>query len=224
MSLGDIFKKPSVQAALVGALGGIAPKLIAFIPGFFNNVFPSGGAIIGMAVLAVLGAAIVAIYNEPSLHKALVLGAGAPAILGTLTANVANFNSSAATSFLNVPFASVAEARPETPADTIRIIISENASPYKLNSIWLYTDSKTTLQYQQNGDTLVAPVPQNTQELWICLPGDGSKLAVPISDILKSKCVHLRISQDKVVRDFWKTLGDVNLPKYKIENIGGGKP
>lgn len=42
MSLGDIFKKPSVQAALVGALGGIAPKLIAFIPGFFNNVFPSG--------------------------------------------------------------------------------------------------------------------------------------------------------------------------------------
>ena len=94
MGISDILKKTSTQAVLVGAFGGIAPNLIELIPKLFSNVFPSFGTIFGLILLAIIGAVVVFIYKEESLQKALVLGAGAPAILATLTANVVNPNQS----------------------------------------------------------------------------------------------------------------------------------
>jgi hypothetical protein len=82
----DFWKKPLVQASLIGAFGGMAPKLIELIPKLFSNILPSSGQLLGFALLALIGGVVVVVYKEDNFQKALILGAGAPAILATLTA------------------------------------------------------------------------------------------------------------------------------------------
>lgn len=224
MGISDILKKTSTQAVLVGAFGGIAPNLIELIPKLFSNIFPSFGTIFGLILLAIIGAVVVFIYKEESLQKALVLGAGAPAILATLTANVVNPNQSGSAFLLDVSYFSVARAQVPSSNDTIRFVIHDNASPYKLNAMWLRADSKTIEKYQQNGDTLTVQVPQDTKEIRLDLPTDGTSIVLPASEISKSKHVNLGITEDKDKHDFWKTFGNINLPKYKIEKVEKEKP
>ncbi len=219
MGVSDILKKTSMQAVLVGAFGGIAPNLIELIPKLLSNVFPSLGTILALILLAIIGAVVVFIYKEKSLQKALVLGAGAPALLATLTANVVNPNHSGSASLLDVSFFSVARAQVPSSNDTIRFVIHNNASPYKLNAMWLRADSKTVEKYQQNGDTLTVQVPQETKEIRLDLPVEGTGLVIPASEISKSKDVNLGITEDKNTHDFWKAFGNIDLPKYKIEKV-----
>jgi len=219
MSKSDLLKRTSFQAVLVGAFGGIAPKLIELIPQLFNNVFPSPGYILALTLLAIIGAVVVFVFKEDSLQKALVLGAGAPAILATLTANVVNPNHSGSISLLDVSCISAAQAQTPVPNDTINFVIHANASPYRLNAIWLRADSKTIQQYQQNGDTLTVRFPQETKEIRVDLPAEGTPFVMPASEIPKNKHVDLEITEDKNVHDFWKTFGNVTLPKYKIEKV-----
>ena len=222
MGISDILKRTSIQAVLVGAFGGIAPKLIELIPQLFNNVFPSLGYILALTLLAIIGAIVVFVYKEKSLQKALVLGAGAPAILATLTANIVNPNHSGAISMLDISFVASAQAQTSNPKDTIKFVIRNNASPYRLNSLWIRADSKTIEQYQQSGDTLTVQIPQNAKELCLDLPAEGTSFVLPASEIPKSKHIDLGITADKNTRDFWKVFGNVNLPKYKIETVEKG--
>ena len=90
--------------------------------------------------------------------------------------------------------------------------------------MWLRADSKTIEKYQQNGDTLTVQVPQDTKEIRLDLPTDGTSIVLPASEISKSKHVNLGITEDKDKHDFWKTFGNINLPKYKIEKVEKEKP
>jgi hypothetical protein len=90
--------------------------------------------------------------------------------------------------------------------------------------MWLRADSKTIEKYHQSGDTLTVQVPQDTKEIRLDLPTEGTSLVIPASEIPKSKDVNLGITEDKNTHDFWKAFGNVNLPKYKIEKVEKGKP
>ena len=223
MTISDFLKNTFFQAALVGAFGGMAPKLIELIPKLFNNVFPSSGYVLALVLLAIIGAIVVLVYKEQSLQKALVLGAGAPAIIATLTANVVNQNPAGVLSLLNVSVVSVAHAQPATRMDTLRFVVMHNASPYKLNALWLRADAKNVDQYQQYGDTLMVPIPQDTKEVRVNLPGETQSFIVPASDIPKNKHIHINIIDNKNTRDFWKTFGNVNLPQFKIDKVESEK-
>ncbi len=219
MGITDFMKKNTVQAVLVGAFGGMAPKGIEVISQLFKDLFPSSQCLLGLVLLGVIGAIIVMVYGEKSLQRALMLGAGAPAIFGTLTAHVANPDAPSSSFLFDVHIVSTAYAQPITGTDTVKFVIKENASPYQLNALWIRSDSQTIKQYLQVGDTLFVPIPRNSAQIRINLPGEGQGFVISTSEVLGRKQIYLRISDEKGARDFWKTFGNVNLQRYKISII-----
>ena len=99
-----------LQASLIGAFGGVTPKLIEMIPKLFSNILPSIGQLLGLALLAMIGGVVVVIYKEKNFQKALMLGAGAPAILATLTAQAVAPNQTGLLFPVNVSVVSAAYA------------------------------------------------------------------------------------------------------------------
>jgi hypothetical protein len=223
--LTDFMKKPVVQASLIGAFGGIAPKLIEITQQLYNNQFPTRGNYWALVLLAIMGAVVVIIYKEDNLQKALMLGAGAPAIIATLIAHGAVSGSpTTLIPIIHNPFYSVAYAQDIPQKNTLKFIIKNNKSPYKLNALWLRADSKTIEEYQQHGDTVTVAVPGDTKELRVDLPEQSAGLELPNSSITKNKTIHLEITTDQDAHDFWKTFGNVNTPKYKIDTVEEKKP
>ena len=209
-------KKPIVQAVCIGAFGGMSPKLIELVPRLFANVFPSVGTLLGLFLLAVIGGIVVRVYKELDLKKALVLGAGAPAILATLTAQavVPNIQSLVLPISASIMSSAFAQSAGEM---TVRIVVTKNESPYALNSLWIRADSKTISVYSIQGDTLLVSIPKSTNELRFDFPDQNSGLAVPISETFKTNVMRISITNNKQTKDFWETFGNKRLSQYKIE-------
>lgn len=216
-TLTDFLKKPLLHGVLIGAFGGTAPKLIEMIPKLFNNIFPSSGHLIALALLALIGGVIVLVYKEENLQKALILGAGAPALLATLTAQAVNPGQSQA--FLPFEFSIVATAYAQSPETqtTVKFIFKQNESPYRLNKLWIRADKQTIEKYSTKEDTLIVSIPAQTKEVQIVLPEQHAYFTVQGSELLLTKIMELNIVNDQQTKDFWETFGNKEVPKYKIE-------
>lgn len=212
-------KKPIVQASLIGAFGGMAPKLIEIIPKLFANVYPSSGQLLGLSLLACIGGVIVLVYKEANFQKALILGAGAPAILATLTAQAVAPKQSGFLLPNTISFFSAAYAQTVSADRTMRFVITPNESPYKLNALWLRADATTIDKYKIESDTVIFSIPISVKEIRVDLPAQGGSIVLPVSELLKSKIVHLKITNDQQTKDFWETFGNAKVAGYKIERI-----
>src|SRR6185436_17076723 len=113
-------KNQVLIAALVGGFGGLAPSLIKLIPGLFDNQLPSSGTMIALAVLAVIGVVTVAIFGEKDLRKALVLGAGAPAMIASLTTAAISPTS---TGEASIGMLQTAYAQPQARQQRVKLVI-----------------------------------------------------------------------------------------------------
>lgn len=211
----SFLKNPSIQAVCIGAFGGMAPKLIELVPKLFANVYPSGGTFIGLFLLALIGGVVVKVYKELDLKKALVLGAGAPAILATLTAQAVAPNTQAFFAPFGESIVSSALAQ-STGEKLIRIVVVKNESPYALNSLWIRADSKTISSYAIHGDTLVVPIPQSATELRFDLPDQGSWMSAAVSDLSRANPSRISIVNNKQTRDFWETFGNKRISQFAI--------
>jgi hypothetical protein len=216
-TLSDLLKKPLLHGVLIGAFGGMAPKIIDMIPKLFNNIFPSAGHLLALSLLALIGGVAVVIYKETDLKKAFVIGAGAPAILATLTAQAVAPTQT--TGFLPLQFSVVETAYAQTADETgtIRFVITQNESPYALNKLWIRADGVTIGKYMTKNDTIIVPYPRGTKEIQISLPEQGFQYTVPGADLQSSVPILLRIVNDQQTKDFWETFGNKSIPKYKIE-------
>ena len=211
-------KKAVLQASLIGAFGGMAPKLIEMIPRLFANVYPSSGQLLALVILAFIGGVIVLVYKEENLQKALILGAGAPAIIATLTAQAV-----APTSGLllpvNVSFASTAFAQTKAADSVARFVFTQNESPYKLNALWIRADATTIEQYKIVGDTVVVSVPPAAKEIRIDLPAQGKGFVLSASELVKSNTMRLKIINNRQTKDFWETFGNAKVAEYRIVRV-----
>ena len=219
-TISDIFKKPLVQAALVGAFGGMAPRLIELVPKLFNNIYPSNGYLLALAILALIGGIITAVYKEKDLKRALVLGAGAQAIIGTLAAQAVAPAQKGILLPFGISIVSTVYAQENSQNDTVKFVIKRNESRFKLNDLWIRADSKTIDNYKLNKDTLIVPIPANIKELSIDLPSDCESLKLSDSVVSGKKLMQLEIINDQDRRDFWQTLGNANVPRYRIKEVG----
>ncbi len=210
-------KKPIVQTSLIGAFGGMAPKLIEMIPKIFANDYPSAGQLLALALLAFIGGVIVLVYKEGNFQKALILGAGAPAILATLTAQAVAPIQSGSLFPNTISFFSTAFAQTVSVDTTVRIVITQNESPYKLNALWLRADRITIDKYRIKSDTLIFSLPLSAKEIRFDLPAQGGSIVLPVSELLKAKIVHLKITNDQQTKDFWETFGNAKVAGYRIE-------
>jgi len=213
----EFLKKPLVQASLIGAFGGMAPKIIELVPKLFENIYPSTGHLIALAILASIGGIIVLVYKEENFQKALILGAGAPAIIATLTTQAVAPKQADFILPFNFSFIAAAYAQSPSENDTIKFVVTQNESSFKLNSLWFRADSVTLDDYKQKGDTVIVYYPKDTKELRIDLPSQGRNLTIPVSELSKVKILNLKIFNDQQTKDFWETFGNKSIPKYKIE-------
>ena len=213
----DFFRKPLVQASIIGAIGGITPKLIEILPQLFKNTFPPHGYLYGLIILAFIGAVIIVVYKEENFQKAFILGAGAPALIATLTAQaVAPTKQTAAlVSPFQFSFTAEAFAQEQPRTDTVHIVVGKNESPYKLNSLWIRAGEQT-LQYKNKGDTVTVVYPTDAQEIKIDLPEQGESLVLPRTT-QRNKTVEVKISNDADRKGFWKAFGGADVPQYRIE-------
>ena len=212
-------KKPIMQAVCIGAFGGMSPKLIELVPKLFVNIYPSGGTLLGLLLLAVIGAVIVRIYKELDLTKALVLGAGAPAILATLTAQAVAPNTQAFFVPFEASIVSTVFAQSGEGEKTIRLVVVKNESPYALNSLWLRADGVTVQKYRLDGDTLFVPVSQAVGTLRVDLPSQGGGLELSVAQLLASKNTKLAIVGNRATKDFWETFGNKKVAEFRLEKI-----
>jgi hypothetical protein len=210
-------KNPMLQASLIGAFGGMTPKLIGMIPKLFSNIFPTSGQLLGLALLAMIGGVVVVIYKEKNFQKALILGAWAPAILATLTAQAVVPNDAGFLFPINISVLSTAYAQPIGADTTVRLVFIHNESPCRLNALWLRADTRTIPQYTVEGDTVIVSIPSSTKELRVDLPAQAAGLVLPVAEIVKSKCFQLKITSQQLTKDFWDTFGNVKVPGYTIE-------
>ncbi len=206
-----------LQASLIGAFGGVTPKLIEMIPKLFSNILPSIGQLLGLALLAMIGGVVVVIYKEKNFQKALMLRAGAPAILATLTAQAVAPNQTGLLFPVNVSVVSAAYAQPIGAGITVRLVFVHNDSPCRLNALWLRADTRTIPQYIVEGDTVVVSIPLSAKELRVDIPAQAAGLVLPVSDIARSKYIRLKITSRQLTKDFWDTFGNVNIPGYTME-------
>jgi hypothetical protein len=210
-------KNPMFQAVLIGAFGGVTPKLIEMIPKLFSNIYPSTGQLLGLTLLALIGGVIVFIYKEKNFQKALILGAGAQAILATLTANAVAPNQTGLLFPPDISIVSRAYAQPVDTAATIRLVFVQNQSPCRLNALWLRADTGTIQHYTVEGDTIIVAVSLSAKELRVDLPPQATGIVFSVEELMKSKCFRLRIKSRQMVKDFWETFGSVQTPAYTIE-------
>lgn len=210
-------KKPVVQASLIGAFGGMAPKLIEMIPKLFSNIFPSSGQLLALALLALIGGVVVVIYKEKNFQKALILGAGAPAILATLTAQAVAPNQTGFIIPTNFSVMASAYAQPPDTIITVRFVFVHNDSPCRLDALWLRAGSTTIQHYKVEGDTVIVPFSSSAQEIRLDYPGEAIGLVLPSAELMKSKYFRLKIVSNKRAKDFWETFGNVKTPAYAIE-------
>jgi hypothetical protein len=215
----NFLKKPLLHGVLIGAFGGMAPKIIEMIPKLFNNIFPSSGHLLALALLALIGGIIVLVYKEENLQKALILGAGAPALLATLTAQAVAPSQTQMLLPFNVSIVATAYAQLAEVSKPIKFVFQQNESPYSLNRLWIRADNTTIKKYTVQNDTLVVTLPVGTKEVRIDLPEQGQPFLIPVSELLTSTTVKLKIVSDQQTKDFWETFGNKNIPKYKIEKI-----
>lgn len=213
----ELLKKPLLHGVLIGAFGGMAPKIIEMIPKLFNNIFPSAGHILALTLLALIGGIIVLVYKEENLQKALILGAGAPALLATLTAQAVAPSQTPALFPFEFSIVSIAYAQETEENITAKIVIKQNDSPYNLNKLWIRADGVTIGKYSTKGDTLIVSLLKTTKELQITLPEQGYTVSVSGAELQSSKTVELRIVNDQQTKDFWETFGNKSIPKYRIE-------
>lgn len=211
----SFWKNPLFHAVLIGAVGGMSPKLIELVPELFANKLPSLGVYLGLALLAFIGAIAVLVSKETELRKALILGAGAPALIGSLAATGLTTTQAV---ILPANFSLIAEAHAQTtPRDTvIRFIIQQNQSPYQSNALWIRADDET-INYWTKGDTVLVKVPTDAKELRVGLPAQSVDAKVKLNEFDTSGTVHLKISDQQQTSDFWKTFGGKQVPNYKIE-------
>lgn len=212
-----ILKAPLFHAALIGAFGGMAPKMIEMIPRLFNNVFPSAGHIAGLALLAMIGGVIVLVYKEVNLQKALILGAGAPAILASFTAQAIAPSSASAWEPFSFSFASTAYAQPAERSSTAIFVFTKNESPYRLNALWIRADGMTIQKYFVKEDTVIVPLPPGIREVRIDLSPEGERFVLPVSDVQHSSVMKLNIVNNQRAKDFWETFGGKTIPQFRIE-------
>lgn len=216
-TLSDFFKKPLLHGMLIGAFGGMAPKLIEMIPKLFNNIFPSAGTMLALLLLALIGGIIVIVYKEVNLQKALILGAGAPALLATLTAQAVAPSQSPAMFPFGFSIVATVYAQSGSDAVTASFVITQNESPYTLNRLWIRADGVTIGKYTTKNDTLTVSFPKTTKQLQITLPEQSASFNVAADDLHSAKTIILRVVNDQQAKDFWETFGNKSIPKYKIE-------
>ena len=215
-------KKPLFHAFLIGAFGGMAPKIIEIVPKLLENVFPTTGHYVAFTLLGMMGGIIVIVYKEVNLQKALVLGAGAPALIAALTTQAIGPKTTETQALIH-PFSIsiMAEAYAQEPSrtDNVRMIFEQNQSPYELNKLWIRADGKTIGQYWKTGDTLIVKVPQGTKEIRLDFPNrsKGEGMVIPLSSFGASGTIRLRIVNQKDKQGFWQTFGNVSVPEYSIE-------
>ncbi len=217
-ALVNFFKRPIVQATIIGAFGGMAPKLVDLVPKLFANQFPSMGMIYGFLLLALFGAIIIIVYHEENLQKALILGAGAPALISALISQAApTQNASGYFLPFNISIVSTAYAQEQPKIDTVKFVVTQDESSVKLNTLWIRADSTTLDEYKQKGDTLIVTYPSEAKEIMINLPTEGNGVVYPVSQFSKTKVHQLKISNDQQTKDFWQTFGGKSVPQYKLE-------
>ncbi|MFA6541350.1 MAG: hypothetical protein WCT99_07080 [Bacteroidota bacterium] len=215
----ELLKKPLFQAALIGAFGGIAPKLIEIIPDLFKNVYPSAGTYLALSILAFIGGVIIVVYKEENFQKALILGAGAPALIAALSTQAAAPKTAGFVFPVSFSIVSTAYAQEQSRLDTARFVVQQNESSYKLNALWIRADSTTIYDYKKTGDTIIVTYPTTAKELTIDLPSQGNSISYPVSGLTNSKTELLKILNDQETKDFWKTFGGKSVPKYKLEKV-----
>ena len=216
-TLSEFLKKPLLHGVLIGAFGGMAPKIIEMIPKLLNNIFPSSGHLLALTLLALIGGVIVLVYKEENLQKALILGAGAPALLATLTAQAVAPAQTQALLPFNISIVATAYAQTAGESSIVKFVFKQNESPYRLNKLWIRADGVTIEKYGMKDDTLIVPLTSGTKQVRIDLPAQGQNFIIPASDFLFSKTINLNIVGDQQTKDFWETFGNKNIPKYKIE-------
>ncbi len=213
-------KRKMLSAILVGGFGGMTPKLIELIPRFFQNDLPEVGYYYGLALLAVFGIVAVLVYRELDLKRALIIGAGAPAIIASLTATAV---APTETVLRHPPAFNMKVAYAQSTSElrqpmNLRIVVEKNESPFQLNALWIRA-GKTTLKYRVNGNTVLTNVPRGTELLRIDFPIDARGLVVKTRALDPSRTITIRISKALSSQDFWQAFGGAKVPSYRIEHV-----
>lgn len=222
--LNRLLKSPVFGAALVGAFGGMSPKLIELLPQLSRNEWPSSGSWLALLLLALFGLVTVVVYGEKNLKKALALGAGAPAIIASLTTTAAAPKETAW--LFPVSFSLQEVALAQTPGESVRLklVIPHNETPFRNNALWLRADATDLTKYWTKGDTVIVDVPSGTKELHVGYPAQTEDLVIKMADIDVTKPLELQITSRQTRKDFWKTFGGVSVPEYQVEKkIPGSK-
>ena len=217
--LKKLVKGPVFKAALIGAFGGMAPKLITFVPQLFGNNLPTYGACIALLLLALFGFITVVVYQEQDFKKALALGAGAPAIIASLTTTAVGPSQTGGMNLFDLSFPTAVYAQEHAQTTRIKLVLVQNESAIRTNSLWLRGDEKNLTSYWTKGDTLIFDFPSTAKDLRINLPGQKRSLTIPRAQLSREEPLHLKISNNSESRDFWKTFGGAESPKYEIEVI-----
>ena len=212
-----LIKSPIFHASLIGAFGGMAPKLVALVPDLLRNNLPSSGVLIAIGVLAFFGLVTVLIYGEQDLKKALALGAGAPAIIASLTTTTIGPNSSAFLMPIDFSLQQVAIGQVAHESRLTKLVVKKNESPFQTNALWLKTNRTTISRYWTKGDTVLFNLPADATELRIGFPAQTKALKLSRSDIDSSGIIHVDIVNMKTEHDFWQTFGGVRGSEYRVE-------
>jgi hypothetical protein len=212
-----VMKTGTFKAALVGAFGGMALRLIELAETVFKNQFPGWMYVVGMLLLGLLGLVTVLIYQETDLKKALALGAGAPALIAGLVSPVVAPDASGVTGALVNPFHHAAYAAP--PAIRLELLVEKNESPFRLNGLWIRAD-ETTVPYRLQGDRVIVEVPDGTRQLRLDLPSQATGLVLQRSELGGPQPIPIRIINTNVgqaTKDFWKAFSGRRVATYRIE-------
>jgi hypothetical protein len=216
----QMLKTGTFKAALVGAFGGMALRLIELIEMVFKNQFPGWMYLVGMLLLALLGLVTVLIYQETDLKKALALGAGAPALIAGLVSPVVAPEASGVAARLVNPFHSAVYASP--PPSRLELLVEKNESPFRLSALWIRAD-ETTLAYQIEGSRVILEVPEGTNQVRLDFPSQTTGLMLYRADLQGPQPVDIRIVTTNVgqgTKDFWQAFSGRRVAAYRIERGG----
>jgi hypothetical protein len=216
-SLSRYLKSPYFKAALIGAFGGMAPKLVELVPKLFHNDFPTGGYYFGLSLLALFGMIGVAVFRERDLRKALTLGAGAPALIAGIAATAVAPADTALLHQVDFTLQARAYAQSSMPTALLKLVVNRNESPNQLNSFWIRADNVTIHRYWTKGDTILVRVPSGTRNLRIDFPSQTEGVILPMSEIDWTRPINLQVTSQKSTKEFWQTFGGANVKAYQVQ-------
>jgi hypothetical protein len=214
-----MMKSPLFKASIVGAFGGIAPELIKLVPQLSHDVLPTYGALLALLLLALFGLVTVIVFGEQDLKRALVLGAGAPAIIASLTATVSAPGSAMLIPLPVFSIHSTALAQPPSDSIHLKFVIMQNDTKFMLNQLWIRADGQSMRNYRVSGDTVIMTVPPFTKRIRVDLPSRTKGYAFDLATLDATRPIILQVSERRVVRDFWNTFGGAQVSEYEIEQV-----